>query len=67
MRRRGELADLEPCPRCGKFGGERRQSVNVPDRHYVRCRACGYTTTSMGGTNNAVRIWNERSRKGGVP
>ena len=20
MRRRGELADLEPCPRCGKFG-----------------------------------------------
>ena len=55
MRRR-ELADLEPCPRCGKFGGEHKQSVNVPDRYYVRCRACGYTTTSMGGTNNAVRI-----------
>ena len=28
MRQRG-LADLEPCPKCGRLGGERKQSVNI--------------------------------------
>ncbi len=67
MKRRRELADLEPCPRCGKFGGERKQSVNITGKYYVRCRCCGYTTSSNGEPNNAVAIWNRQSRKGGIP
>lgn len=65
-RRRSNLADLEPCPKCGKLGGERRASVNVPDRYFVRCRVCGYAVQSMGGTSNATRLWNEQSRRGGA-
>lgn len=63
MRRKDRgLHDLEPCPMCGKYGGERKASLNVTGRYYVRCRCCGYMTSSRGGTNNAVRIWNQQSR-----
>lgn len=60
---RRELAPLEPCPKCGRLGGERKASVNVPGLYFVRCRCCGYATTSRGGTANAVGLWNEQSRK----
>lgn len=70
MRRESRnLHDLEPCPMCGKYGGERKESVNTIGRYYVRCRCCGYMTSSRVGTNNAARVWNQQSRakKGGYP
>ena len=63
MRRR-ELADLGPCPKCGNLGGERKLSVNIVGKYYVRCRCCGYTTESNGTPNNATKKWNEQSRRG---
>lgn len=57
MKRRRELADLEPCPKCGRLGGERKQSVNITGKYYVRCRCCGYTTSSNGEpTENAKTL-----------
>lgn len=48
---------LEVCPHCGRDSGERRESVNVPLRYYVRCGGCGYTV-SGDSQSGATRKWN---------
>jgi hypothetical protein len=37
--------------------GERKESVNVPLRYYVRCGGCGYTV-SGDSQSCATRKWN---------
>jgi hypothetical protein len=37
--------------------GERKESVNVPLRYYVRCGGCGYTV-SGDSQSGATRKWN---------
>lgn len=44
-RNRKPITDLSTCPRCGMDSGERKESVNVPLRYYVRCGGFGYTVS----------------------
>ena len=44
-RNRKPITALCACPRCGMDSGERRESVTVPLRYYVRCGGCGYTVS----------------------
>lgn len=56
---RGALA---LCPKCGRDSGERKESVNLPVRYFVRCASCGYLvagSTQFAATNK----WNAESRR----
>lgn len=59
---RDRRRELLPCPRCGMAAGERKESVNVVGRHFVRCAACGYTVQSD-CEMIAARNWNRESRE----
>lgn len=56
---KGELA---LCPKCGRDSGERKASINVPTRYFVRCASCGYI---VGGDSQAAatKKWNTEGRK----
>lgn len=55
-------AALELCPRCGMDSGERKCSVNLPERYYVRCYRCGFIVA--GDTQSAAtNKWNTSSRR----
>lgn len=56
-RNRKPITDLSTCHRCGMDSGERKESVNVPLRYYVRCGGCGYTV-SGDSQSGATRKWN---------
>lgn len=56
-RNRKPITALSPGPRCGMDSGERKESVNVPLRYYVRCAGCGYTV-SGDSQSGATRKWN---------
>lgn len=55
-------AKLEHCPICGMDSGERKESVNVPTRYYVRCASCGYI---VGGKSQSIATarWNKRGKE----
>lgn len=59
---RRERGKLELCPRCGMDSGERKASINLPTRYFVRCATCGYI---VGAENQAAATarWNKESRK----
>lgn len=50
------------CPKCGMDSGERKASINLPTRYFVRCASCGYI---VGGDNQAAATtkWNREGRK----
>lgn len=50
------------CPKCGMDSGERKASVNLPTRYYVRCSSCGY---AVGGNDQAAATakWNKGSKR----
>lgn len=55
-------AELPLCPKCGMDSGERKESVNMPERFYVRCASCGFTVS--GATQSAATgKWNKASRR----
>lgn len=56
---KGELA---LCPKCGMDSGERKASVNLPTRYYVRCASCGHI---VGGESQAAatKRWNTEGGK----
>ena len=50
------------CPKCGRYSGERKESVNLPVRYFVRCASCGYIVS--GETQSAAtNKWNAESRR----
>ena len=55
--------ELGPCPKCGKYGGERKESVNVAGRYFIRCAACGYTVAGSKALSEAAKKWNRESRR----
>ena len=53
---------LEVCPKCHRDSGERKESVNLPVRYFVRCASCGYL--AAGDTQSAATLkWNAESRR----
>lgn len=53
---------LAVCPKCGMDSGERKCTVNLPERFFVRCGSCGYI---VGGNDNpygASAAWNRESK-----
>lgn len=53
---------IELCPRCGMDSGERKCSVNIPEKYYVRCTSCGYIVS--GETQSAAtNKWNAARRR----
>lgn len=53
---------LGHCPKCGMDSGERKCTINLPERYFVRCGSCGYT---VGGGNTqfgATAQWNRESK-----
>lgn len=59
---RKEKGHLELCPKCGRDSGERKASINLPTRYFVRCASCGYI---VGGDTQgaATTKWNREGRK----
>lgn len=52
--------ELEICPKCGRDSGERKCSVNIPERYFVRCYSCGFIVS--GNTqSSATARWNALS------
>ena len=50
---------LAPCPKYGMDSGERKESVNLPTRYFVRCASCGYVVA--GDTqSSATAKWNKQ-------
>lgn len=56
-------AEPEPCPKCGKYDGERKESVNVTGRYFIRCAACGYTVAGGESLPEATKKWNRESQR----
>lgn len=54
---------LALCPNCGMDSGERKCSVNIPERYYVRCASCGYTVGGSTSQSGATVQWNNESRE----
>ena len=52
------------CPKCHRDSGERKASVNLPTRYFVRCSSCGYI---VGGNtqSGATAKWNKQSHEEG--
>ena len=50
------------CPKCGMDSGERKCSVNVPEKYYVRCSSCGYIVQGSSQSGATLR-WNTNSRR----
>ena len=57
---KGELA---LCPECGRDSGERKASVNLPTRYYVRCESCGYIVGGCEDQAAATTKWNREGRR----
>lgn len=53
---------LEVCPHCGRDSGERKISLYVPDKCYVRCASCGFTLSGK-SQSSASASWNRLSKK----
>lgn len=53
---------LEVCPRCGRDSGERKISLYVLDKCYVRCASCGFTLSGK-SQSSASANWNRLSKK----
>lgn len=50
------------APKCHRDSGERKESVNLPVRYFVRCASCGYIVS--GDTQSAAtNKWNSESRR----
>lgn len=55
-------AALALCPKCGMDSGERKESVNLPIRYFVRCASCGYI--AAGDTQSSTTAkWNKQKRE----
>lgn len=54
-------AALALCPKCGMDSGERKESVNLPTRYFVRCASCGYIVAGDTQTG-ATAKWNKQSK-----
>ena len=52
---------LELCPKCGRDSGERKASVSLPTRYFVRCASCGYIV-GADNQSTATRKWNMEGR-----
>lgn len=53
---------LAVCPKCGMDSGERKCTINLPERYYVRCESCGYTVGGHDSQCNASAQWNKESK-----
>lgn len=51
------------CPKRGRDSGERKASVNLPTRYYVRCASCGYTVGGCEDQAAATTKWNREGRQ----
>lgn len=59
--RKKPRGELELCPKCGMDSGERKCSVNLPEKYYVRCGSCGFIVS--GNTqSSATNRWNAMTR-----
>lgn len=62
---------LMPCPFCGSrdvdIGGYEDEEYQCFSHYWVRCAGCGATGGSKNTKEDAVRIWNEASRKANAP
>lgn len=61
-RNRKPKAALEICPRCHRDSGERKETVNIPTRYFVRCASCGYIVEGD-SQSGATAKWNNESRR----
>lgn len=60
--RKKPRGELELCPKCGMDSGERKCSVNLPEKYYVRRYSCGFIVS--GNTQStATASWNRLSKK----
>lgn len=53
---------LAVCPKCGMDSGERKCTINLPERYYVRCGSCGYTVGGHDNQYSASAQWNRESK-----
>ena len=53
---------LKPCPFCGSNRVCRHYMMGQ-NRFTVRCLECGITTPSFLDVNDAVKIWNKRTKR----
>jgi ssDNA-binding Zn-finger/Zn-ribbon topoisomerase 1 len=56
----GKPERLGPCPNCGKRAGELKESeLGSRFPFYVKCNACGWSTSMVRLESVAVKVWNE--------
>jgi len=59
------MAELKPCPFCGKSPKIHRS--NFSERYRVRCESgCGAETACYGIKEKAVNAWNTRTKESEV-
>lgn len=61
-RYRKPRADLGLCPKCGRDSGERKATIELPIRFFVRCASCGYIVGAE-TQSAATHKWNREARK----
>ena len=58
--------ELKPCPNCGKKAGELKKSeLGSRFPFYVKCNACGWSTSMVRLESVALKMWNEAKVKAG--
>ena len=50
------------CPKCGMDSGERKCTIHLPERYFVRCASCGYIVGGWDSQNRATAQWNRESK-----
>ena len=56
-------SELGPRPKCGKYDGERKESVNIVGRYFVRCASCGCIVDGADSLSGATRKRNRAGMK----
>lgn len=53
---------LAVCPKCGMDSGERKCTVNLPERYFIRCGSCGHIVGGYNTQASATAAWNKESK-----
>ena len=53
---------LAICPKCGMDSGERKCTVNLPERYFIRCASCGYIVGGFNTQTSTTAAWNRESK-----
>lgn len=66
MQKKCQIQGLMPCPFCGGVGELKKTAFGRPVMRWIRCSACGASSSAYSSQESAVAAWQNRFEKNEV-